>query len=291
MKVCLIWSNHYNDKLAETHHTFFEAALKDMGIEFARYSWNDWQIHMKPIYDLYFFIDFHPSLYQLHKYPQFHPRCFYFWDCFHHSFVYPAQVIENFDRSYFAELNTVTALKNMGCENIEWLPGAAYEGIYKPLIVDSKYTFSFVGQPDHTVVRKGKTRKEFFTELSQIYINSIVTQGIYGNEVNKIYNQSKILIDRTIFSNLGTRFFELLASGGFVLVNRGKINSGIDKIAINNVHYVSYDDSVEDCMRKIDYYLIHEEERNKIANAGYNHFLKNHTYKHRLETIFRDFGL
>jgi hypothetical protein len=291
MKICLIWGNHYDDKPYHTHHSFWEATLKDLGIEFVRYTWGDWQIHMKPEYDLYFFIDFHPCLYQLHKYPQFHPRVFYWWDCFHHSFCYPAQITEMFDRAYLAEYNTAIALQNQGLTNVFWLPPAFYEGCYHPININKIYDFSFIGQPDDTVVRKGKTRKEFFIELQVKYPKSCIVQSVWGEDVNKIYNQSRILVDRTIYNNVGTRVFETIGSGGFTLVNRGKVNSGIDKLAIDGAHFISYDDSLEDCIKKMEYYLNYEAEREKITKAGYKHFLINHTYSHRLDVILKDFGL
>lgn len=291
-KIALIWGNHYNDKLAHTHHTFYEISLKDMGIQFDRFSWTDWQTHMRPEYDLYFFIDFNPILYQLHKYPQFHPRCFYFWDSFHFPLTYVAQVTEMFDRSYFAELITSQGLQNLGYTTVHWLPPAFYPGIYRPIPeIEKNLDFSFIGQPDSVVTRKGKTRKDFFEELSNKYPKSIVEQSVYGDDVNKIYNHSRILIDKTIWGNIGTRIFEIIGSGGFALINKCKFQNGIDKLAIDNVHYVSYDDSWSDCVSKIDYYLEHEDERKKIAQAGHKHFLANHTYKHRLEQIFKDFGL
>lgn len=292
MKLALVWGNNYDDKLSTTHHTFWEATLKDCDIEFNRFTWTDWQTRMQSDYDLFMFIDFNPCLYQLHKFNQFHPRCFLWWDSFHHPLTYVAQVTEMFDRSYFMECSTVNGLRNQGLTTIHWSPTAFYEGIYHPIEGIKKiYDFAFIGQPDDTVVRKGKTRKEFFTELQMKYPNSYINQQIYGDAVNMVYNQSRILLDRTIYNNVGTRIMETMGSGGFVLVNRGKVNSGIDMLAIDNHHFVSYDDSIEDCQKKMDYYLEHENERNKIAAAGHKHFLANHTYKHRLQEILKSFGL
>jgi spore maturation protein CgeB len=38
-------------------------------------------------------------------------------------------------------------------------------------------------------------------------------------------------------------------------------------------------------VEKAKYYLEHDEEREKIARAGYDEFINNHTYKHRVEKI------
>jgi len=42
---------------------------------------------------------------------------------------------------------------------------------------------------------------------------------------------------------------------------------------------------------KIRYYLEHDEEREKIAMAGYQRTLGEHTYEKRFEQIFKTIGL
>lgn len=296
LKIALIWGHHYNDKPFHTHHTFFELTLRDMDIQFERFSWHDWQLFMESKYDLYLFIDFDPSLYKVHDKNWLHPRAFLWWDSFHFSFAYPAQVTELFDRSYFVELNTVTALQNQGLTTVCWSPPAFYEQLYRPLDIQKDLDFSFIGQPDDTVVNHGLTRKQFVQKLSShslnnIKLNGVVAQGVYGDAVNELYNRSKILFDRTIYNNVGTRAGEIIGSGGFALINKGKVNSGIDRLAVDGHHFVSYDGSFDDFMRKFEYYLDHPQDREKIAIAGRDHYFKYHTYKHRIISILTDFGL
>lgn len=47
----------------------------------------------------------------------------------------------------------------------------------------------------------------------------------------------------------------------------------------------------KDLIKKIKYYLRHEEEREKIAAAGYYRTIKEHTYEKRFEEIFKIIGL
>jgi spore maturation protein CgeB len=195
-----------------------------------------------------------------------------------------------FDRSYFAERNVVKALNDQGLDAVHWLPPAFYEGVYRPVDSNKDLDFSFIGQPDNTVVRKGLTRKEFVERVGT-ELNGVIVQGVFGEAVNALYNRSRILFDRTIYNNVGTRIFETIGSGGFVLANKGSVSSGLETLAIDGHHYVSYDDSYDDFIKKARYYIQHEEERKKIATAGYKHFLKNHTYANRIDTILGDFGL
>lgn len=289
MRVAVVWGYQRLERVWSTHHQFWEAALRQRpNIEVIRYTWDDWQ-QMPDDFDLYFFIDFHPSLFKVCR-TQFHPRIFYWFDSFHHSFVYPAQIIECFDRSYFAEYQAVKALNNLGVSKVRWLPAAYHPDVYKPIQATKLHQYAFIGQPDDTVIRKGTTRKEFIEKFKSEQLHGYVGQGIYGEDVNRVYNESEILIDRTIYSNIGTRIFETIGSGGFLLVNRGPIPSGIDELAMDGRHFISYDDSYEDCLDKMKYYLNNSKERNKIATAGEIHFRKNHTYSNRLDTIFSDLG-
>jgi len=105
---------------------------------------------------------------------------------------------------------------------------------------------------------------------------------------NHVYNESKIMPERTIFANIGTRIFEVIGSGGFCLMNRYPCKTGLDTIGIDGHHYVTYDETYDDFMRKFDYYLKHDDEREQIAYNGHKYFSLNHTYNHRLRVILKN---
>ena len=50
-------------------------------------------------------------------------------------------------------------------------------------------------------------------------------------------------------------------------------------------------ENVNDFVDKVRYYLAHDEEREKIAQAGYARTLQEHTYAKRFEEIFKKIGL
>jgi hypothetical protein len=76
------------------------------------------------------------------------------------------------------------------------------------------------------------------------------------------------------------KLYRVLCAGGFYLTNRTK---GLDKIFKDGVHLVYYDNK-KDLIEKIIYYLTHETERKKIAEAGRKEVLK-HTYEARLKEL------
>ena len=46
-----------------------------------------------------------------------------------------------------------------------------------------------------------------------------------------------------------------------------------------------YYESMEDLLQKIDYYLVHEDEREAIAKNGHDKVSAGHTFRHRVREI------
>lgn len=83
------------------------------------------------------------------------------------------------------------------------------------------------------------------------------------------------------------RVFETLSTGSFLLTNWLPTLGDLFEDGKHLVTYKSYDEMVE----KARYYLEHDDEREAIAAAGYDEFIKKHTYRHRVETILDTIGL
>ena len=291
MKIALICRESENLNLDDWHHYgFWYKTLKERtDVELSLYTWNNWET-MPDGLDLYFFLDFRPCLYKLAR-TNYHPRILYWWDSFHTMFSLLSQVSLVFDKVYVAEMLDAQHLRGVGFSNVEWMPGAFYPGLYHPDKNFSKIQdYSFIGQFDDNVIRKNMTRKDMLYNLNVNY-KGFMCNSIKGPIINQVYNESKILIERTIYCNIGTRLFELIGSGGFVLMNKYPCANGLENLGIDGVHFVTYDDSWNDLKNKIDYYLKNEDEREKIAKQGYELFINNHTYVHRLNKIFKDFSL
>jgi hypothetical protein len=267
--VAVIWGSHRLDPQFQTHHSFWEATLKERGdLEVFRYTWQEWP-DMPKTHDLYLFIDFHPSLYWLTEH-SFKNTAFYWWDSYHQSVAVMLQLLPSFDRCYFAEQVSAVQARYYGYD-VRWLPPAFYPGVFHPIPGRVKvHDYAFVGQMD-----------------SQVFLG----YGVYGHDVNSVYNDAAVLFERTIFSTVGTRFFELVGSGGFCLMNRLRSPSGIEHLAVDGIHYASYDDTYVDFERKLRYYLERPEERAKIVTRAQEYFLEHHTYAQRLNVIMADFGL
>lgn len=100
----------------------------------------------------------------------------------------------------------------------------------------------------------------------------------------KIFHCSRInlnITSKTIQSGIPLRVFDVLGSRGFLITNYQEelldwFEPGHD--------LVIYED-LEDLSNKIDYYLVHDDERNQIAENGYKKVCENFTYDKMLSII------
>ena len=110
---------------------------------------------------------------------------------------------------------------------------------------------------------------------------------VRGPQMTEAYAQSKIAINitRQAFANPGpyvtsNRIYNAMGSGAFYLSHK------VDKLGLvfrEGVHCVTHDDTYEDAKAKIDHYLEHDDEREKIAHAGQQQVLEYHTLEQRIK--------
>ena len=108
----------------------------------------------------------------------------------------------------------------------------------------------------------------------------------YYKEMPLVFRLSKINLNmtlRSIQTGIPLRAWDIMGAGGFLLTN---YQADFLKHFEPGVDFDYFIDE-EDMMRKIDYYLEHEEERRKIAKNGYEKVKKYHSYKIRLKEMFQ----
>lgn len=109
-----------------------------------------------------------------------------------------------------------------------------------------------------------------YTNADTIFDPNIDNRGHadYLTEMPLIFHDSKINIHitlRSIYSGISLRVLDVLACEGFLLTN---YQPEIAEYFVDGEELVMYSD-FEDMYAKIDYYLTHDEERKRIAHAGY----------------------
>lgn len=106
----------------------------------------------------------------------------------------------------------------------------------------------------------------------------------YRYDMPKVFHHSKINLNltlRNIRTGIPLRVWDILGAGGFVLTNyQVELNSYFE-----NGKELVFFDGIDDCLRKADYYLSHEDERMSIAANGLANVRKYHSYEMRIRCI------
>ena len=115
--------------------------------------------------------------------------------------------------------------------------------------------------------------------------------NLNGNQLeeSKVYNNCKIGINYSHFKierYTSDRMLRIMASGAMCLSH---YYPGIEQEFRIGKNIDVYH-SIEEAIKKINYYLSHEEERKRIADAGYDWVHSNYTYQHMVNRIIGLYG-
>lgn len=112
----------------------------------------------------------------------------------------------------------------------------------------------------------------------------------YDEELPKLYFLSRVNLNITlhsITSGIPLRVFDIMGVGGFMLTNYQPEIEELFKIGENIEVY----HSIEECRDKADFYLKHEESRQRIALNGYKLVSKEHNIGRRLNYMLEKAGI
>lgn len=115
----------------------------------------------------------------------------------------------------------------------------------------------------------------------------ITVARAFGEEMTKLFNRSKIILNihAEEYIDIETRVFETLGCGSFLLSEElstdNPFSSGKHLIEVSNI---------QEMIEKIEYYLVHDNEREYITYKGHIEALTKHTYTRRAEEISRIFS-
>ena len=106
----------------------------------------------------------------------------------------------------------------------------------------------------------------------------------YSEEAPKVFHLSKINLNitlRSIETGIPQRVFDIMGAGGFVMSN---YQEELEELFVPGEEIVLFYD-MEDLIKKVNYYLKHEQERIQIAVNGYRKVKEFHNYPERLREI------
>lgn len=168
----------------------------------------------------------------------------------------------------------------MGTEN-----RATREYFYAHYVINRKITSVERMELLSSIAKKHTV--DLFTLIKEFSLSNIRNHGAIDPYKGTpfVYRQSKINLNitlRSIESGIPLRAFDIMGSGGFLLSN---FQNGFLDLFTPGQDFVYYENK-EDLLRKVDYYLIHEDECRAIAKNGHDRVAAAHTFRHRVREMF-----
>lgn len=179
----------------------------------------------------------------------------------------------------------------------EKLPFAANEKIFKDYKLQKSIDLGFSGNlHNYKDTFKVKMMGDNFENIRERALSRIdsflankpsiklsVFPPMYGQEYSRTMNSCKSWFCTTSAIDIvGTRFYEILGSKTLLFCPESKAYEGIFS---PEKHCATFSRNLSDIEEKLLYYLNNDKERELITDQAYEHFLKNHTWKNRIDSI------
>lgn len=146
----------------------------------------------------------------------------------------------------------------------------------------------------------GRNLKEITSRLHSAKLPpSNIHPGLTDEEMVKMYSRAKIILnfsETMIFDSkhrgkvrniIKLRDFEVPMSGGFAITGCQEELHEYYRVGSEIICYRNK----QDLLKKVQYYLAHEEEREAISRAGHERALHSHTWEKRFAEAFSEAGL
>lgn len=185
-----------------------------------------------------------------------------------------------YDKVYYFDDNHVDMVRSISSENATFLPCATDLDIYaRAPGTEKKNDVLFVGNMEN---RFNANRRQLVERLRKAGFQVTATTA-FMQEMVDLINASKVVLNIAKGpSGYPLRVFETMGCGAFMLTN------AVDgpQLFTDRKELVYFNDqNVEEL---VGYYLEHDEERERIAAAGYQAVVAGHTFMHRVEQVLGD---
>jgi len=272
MRIALI----YNKENEATTACYVERVMKKLGMDYVHF-WTQDSSRIPQGFDLYFRIDHGDYKYDIPD--SLRPAVFYALDT---HLEKPYRKIKkqagHYNIIFCAHRDGVRRLRKEIKADTQWIPVACDPEIHRKLDLPKTYDIGFVGRGGKKSARERRLRI-----LKEKYPNSFIG-ALDFKKMSEVYSESRVGFNSSLKNDINMRVFEIMSCGCFVLTDHIEDN-GFDDLFEDGKHLVTYRDDRE-LLRLAGYYLKNEEEREKIAKQGYEWVIQNHTYFHRVQTMF-----
>jgi len=187
---------------------------------------------------------------------------------------------KNFDFVFLAFKNDLKEFSEIN-ENVYWLPVAFEPNYYYKKDSKKIYDWCFIGQ---TNPEYHPSRMDLLNHL----LKNNDLKGFVGTafleDANKLFNSSKVCLNKSMNNDLNMRVFEILGSGNLLITDQLTEDTGFSEMFQNKKHLLTYREDAEDL---ISFYTKNDYLREKIALTGLKEAFEKHTYSKRVEDILQ----
>ena len=184
---------------------------------------------------------------------------------------------KHFDAVFLAQKGQIVMFKDAGIQNVHWLPLACSPELHKLPPMKRIYDVAFVGSTEGD---SNARRRRLLDSIRVRFPNTILVQE-WPENMARIYAQAKIVFNCCVKKDVNMRVFEAMASGALLVTDEA---TGLEDLFEDRKHLVIFreDAALPDLIAQ---YLEDEEARIRIAAAGTQCVLENHTYDKRFTEI------
>jgi glycosyltransferase involved in cell wall biosynthesis len=195
----------------------------------------------------------------------------------HNNLPSRLQLARFFDHLFLYQRNYLSAFTEHPKNHVHWMPFACDIETVRPLNSKRDLDVAFVGQlfgSDHE-------RSRIIRELALRWkLNPL--RYYPQAEIPAIYSRAKIVLNLPLKDDLNFRTFEAMSCGAMLLTRR--VANGQEVLFEEGRHYAAFSTEAE-LNKKIRYYLEHDDERRRIAEAALCEVRAKHTLSLRLEQL------
>jgi len=175
-----------------------------------------------------------------------------------------------------AQKDYIAGLTESGisADRVSWFPLWSSSNIRPSLLRD--VDVSFRGTMSESL---HPGRKQFLDAVAE-HVQSDFGEGCFID----LYGRSKIVLNEAVKGDVNFRVFEGMMSGALMITPR--TGNGLEELFKDGESLILYEDgNLDDCIKKIKYYLEHDEERTAIANLGRKLVLERHSLSARASLL------
>lgn len=205
------------------------------------------------------------------------------------------EMCSRFDFVFMTTLQDVEFLQYLGYKNVFWMPPGCSPDYHSPLgeKIDKFYDATLIGNFDPNLRRFNLNRKEFVDLVQGNEYKIFFGRAGVGQDYVRKMHQAPLVLDRSTGYNIGTRAFESLSSGVFVLTNElaeGNPRNGMDLLFVKGIHYDTYVDEPMLCRKQLSFWKEELNERKdnfKLTEEIIRFTQTYHSWKMRLMNILK----